>query len=77
MTGNPNLERLEFAWNSVEEIDLSGNTKLVYLDFRWNPMSTLDVSNCPLMNYLDATGNPDFYQLTLRTGETIPRSSES
>ena len=68
VTKNPNLERLEFAWNYLEEIDLSGLPKLSTFDIRYNYISYLDISNCPLLTYLDARGNPDFYELTLRTG---------
>ena len=71
VTNCPELHRLEFAWNNLEEIDLSNQANLVHLDFRYNNLSALDVSNCPLMNYLDGRGNPDFFELTLRTGQEI------
>lgn len=71
VTHNPNLERLEFGWSNLVEIDLSKQEKLRSLDARYNNLSALDVSNCPLMNYLDARGNPEFYELTLRTGQEI------
>ena len=68
---NPALVRLELGWNSLGELDISRNTKLERLDFRYNYLATLDVSNCPSLNYLEGYGNPNFYQLTLRTGQEI------
>ncbi|MBQ9397476.1 MAG: hypothetical protein IJU08_03170 [Bacteroidales bacterium] len=71
LSQNTNLARLECAWNSFEELDLSKNVKLERLDIRYNYISSLDVSNNPLLSYLDGRGNEEFYEMTLKTGQTI------
>ena len=71
LSRNVALVRLQCAWNSMGELDLSTNTKLEYLDFRENSLSMIDVSNNLSLNYLDARGNPNFWELILKTGQEI------
>lgn len=71
LSHNTLLVRFECAWNYFEELDLSKNVKLERLDIRYNYISSLDVSNNPSLNYLDGRGNEEFYEMILKTGQTI------